>query len=339
MSGAEAIAGRPARRAGATGDPLLEAARAAAGAAQEHLYRIRRGEHWVAELESNVTITAEYVFLRQALGLDLAPRRDGIVRYLSAHQRSDGSWGIGHGLRGDVSTTAESYLALRLLGVPEDDPRLRRAEAFIRGEGGLAKVRVFTRIHLALFGLFPWDAVPAVPPEVIYLPAWSPVNIYRLASWARSTMVPLFLVFHHRPVFALPNGRSETNGWLDHLWLNPADKHVAYREPVWDTLRRHGAGWKALFNASDVLLRAHDRARGAAPLASLRKRAVAACERWVLDHEETSGDWGGIFPPMFNGVLSLRLQGYALDSGPVRRGLEAIERFSIDDAEGFRIEA
>ncbi|HVI96268.1 MAG TPA: squalene--hopene cyclase [Anaeromyxobacter sp.] len=339
MSGAEAIAGRPARRAGATGDPLLEAARAAAGAAQEHLYRIRRGEHWVAELESNVTITAEYVFLRQALGLDLAPRRDGIVRYLSAHQRSDGSWGIGHGLRGDVSTTAESYLALRLLGVPEDDPRLRRAEAFIRGEGGLAKVRVFTRIHLALFGLFPWDAVPAVPPEVIYLPAWSPVNIYRLASWARSTMVPLFLVFHHRPVFALPNGRSETNGWLDHLWLNPADKHVAYREPVWDTLRRHGAGWKALFNASDVLLRAHDRARGAAPLASLRKRAVAACERWVLDHEEASGDWGGIFPPMFNGVLSLRLQGYALDSDPVRRGLEAIERFSIDDAEGFRIEA
>ena len=73
-------------------------------------------------------------------------------------------------------------------------------------------------------------------------------------------------------------------------------------------------------------------------LPALRAHALRECERWTLEHEEASGDWGGIFPPMLNGVLALRLQGHALDSDPVRRGLEAIERFAIDEHE-FKVVA
>ncbi len=317
-------------------EPLVKTARAAAAAAQGFLFRIHRGDHWCAELESNTTITAEYVLLRQALGLDLAEKREPIARYFFSRQKSDGSWGIAQGLPGDVSTTVETYLALRLLGLPPDDGRLRRAERFVRGSGGIEEVRVFTRINLALFGLFPWDAVPTVPPEIVLLPSWSPFNIYRLSSWARGTMVPLFIVFHHRPVFALPDGHS---GWLDHLWLDPARKSVPYRASVLETLRSEGLGWKAFFNAGDALLRTYEGARGIPPLPQLRDRALRECERWVLEHEESSGDWAGIFPPMLNGVLALRLAGHSLDSDPVRRGLEAIERFGVLDGEGFRIEA
>ncbi len=336
MSAGERLAyAAPARGDGA----LLRAALEAAAAAKDFLFRIRRADHWCAELESNTSITAEYVLLRQALGLDLAPRRDEIVRYLLSRQKADGSWGIAWNLPGDVSTTVETYLALRLLGLGVDDPRLRRAEAFVRASGGIAAVRIFTRINLALFGLFPWGAVPVVPPEVLFLPARAPVNVYRLASWARSTMVPLFIVFHHRPVFALPNGRSDANPWLDHLWLDPARKQVPYRLTVLDTLRRHGPGWKAFFNASDAVLRAHDAVRALPPLRAIRASALRACERWVLDHEETTGDFGGIFPPMLNGALALRLQGHALDGDPLRRALAAIEAFTITDAEGFRVEA
>ncbi len=318
---------------------LVARAREAAAAAQDFLFRIQRGDHWCAELESNGTITAEYVLLRHALGLDLADRGEAIARYLFSRQRSDGSWGIGEGLPGDVSTTVESYLALRLLGLPVEDGRLRRAAQRIRDLGGIAGVRVFTRINLALFGLFPWDAVPALPPELIFLPSWSPINIYRLSSWARSTMVPLFVVFHHRPVFALPNGRSPDNEWLDHLWLEPTRKRVPYRPSVLASLRADGPGWKAFFNAGDALLRLHDDVREVAPLSLARRAALSACDRWILDHQERSGDWAGIFPPMVNGVLALHLAGHPLDSGPVRRGLEAIERFRIDDEEGGRIEA
>jgi squalene-hopene/tetraprenyl-beta-curcumene cyclase len=320
-------------------DPLALDARRAADAARDFLFRIRKGDHWCAELESNVTITAEYVFLRQALGLSLDDRREEIVHYLASRQKEDGSWGIASTLPGDVSTTAEAYLALRLLGVGEDDPRLRAAERYVRASGGLERMRIFTRINFAMFGLFPWDAVPSVPPEVILLPDWAPVNAYRLASWARSTMVPLFVLFHHRPLFALPNGRSAENGWLDHLWLDPARKRIPYRESVADTVRRHGLGWKAFFNAGDALLRLHERVRRAPGLRALRARALRACERWILDRQEPSGDWAGIFPPMLNGVLALHAAGHPLDSDPVRRGLAAIEAFSIRDAEGFRVEA
>ncbi|BDG02223.1 squalene--hopene cyclase [Anaeromyxobacter oryzae] len=344
MSAGEVLVCDPPAAAAAAPAPapaigLASAARRAARAAQDFLWRVRRGDHWCGELESNATITAEYVLLRQALGLDLGCRRDATIRYLCGRQKADGSWGIAWNLPGDVSTTVETYLALRLLGLGEDDPRLAAAERFVRAAGGVERVRVFTRINLALFGLFPWDAVPVVPPEVIFLPSWAPINVYRLASWARSTMVPLFIVFHHRPVFALPGGRSPESTFLDRLWLDPAHKRIPYRSSVLETLRRHGPGWKAFFNAGDAVLRVHDRFRGSAPLRALRARALRACEAWVLEHEEATGDWGGIFPPMLNGALALRLQGHALDSDPVRRALEAIEAFSISDAEGFRIEA
>ena len=320
-------------------DALAARAGASADAARDHLFRIQRGDHWCAELESNATITAEYVLLHQALGIDLGPRREEIARYLLSRQKADGSWGIAWNLPGDVSTSVETYLALRLVGLPRDDGRLVRAERFVREAGGIARVRVFTRINLALFGLFPWAAVPAVPPEFALLPAWAPVNIYRLASWARGTMVPLFLIFHHRPVFALPGATPGESALLDHLWLDPSRKLVPYRESLLGQLRAEGLGWRTFFDASDVLMRTYEQLRPVPPLGWLRARALQACERWVLEHQEESGDWGGIFPPMMNGVLALRLAGHALDSDPVRRGLEAIERFGIQDAGGFRIEA
>jgi squalene-hopene/tetraprenyl-beta-curcumene cyclase len=320
-------------------DDLARAAAGAVGAARQALLGLQRADHWCAELESNCTITAEYVMLRQLLGLPLSHRRDETARYLWSRQKADGSWGVAWNLPGDVSTTAEVYLALRLLGFALDDPRLRRAESFVRAAGGLARVRVFTRIHLALFGLFPWEAVPGIPPEVIFLPRWAPVNVYRLSSWARSTMVPLFAIRHHRPVFALPNGRSVANPWLDHLWLDPAHKAVPYRLSALDTLRRHGPGWKAFFNAADALTQAYDRWLARGPLRAVRDRALRACQAWVLARQEEGGDWGGIFPPMMNGVLALTLHGYGLDAEPVRRGLEAIEAFGRSDQDGFRIEA
>jgi squalene-hopene/tetraprenyl-beta-curcumene cyclase len=319
--------------------PILRRAREAAAAAQDFLFRTRRDDHWCAELESNTTITAEYVFLCQALGIDLERRREPITRYLFSRQKRDGSWGIAFNLPGDVSSTVETYLALRLLGLPEDDERMLRAERFILGAGGVAAVRVFTRINLALFGLFPWEAVPSVPPEVILLPPSTPINIYRLSSWARGTMVPLFILLHHRPVFALPCGRSYDSAWLDHLWRDPGRKDIPYRASVLDTLRREGAGWKTFFNAGDALLRVHERVCGLPLLSGLRQHALRECERWVLEHQEASGDWAGIFPPMMNGVLALHVAGHPLDSDPVRRGLGAIERFGILDGEGFRIEA
>ena len=337
------------------------AAESALKAGEWILKQQKQDGHWCAELESNATITSEYVYMCQALGLDVSDRKDAMIRYFKGNQKSDGSWGIAFNHPGDVSTTVEVYFALRILGLPVNDSCLEAAQKFIRDNGGIEKVRIFTRINLACFGLFPWESIPVIPPEFIFLPPQSPVNIYSLSSWARSTMVPLFIIFHHKPIFALPNGKSETNDWLDHLWLDPSKKNIPYCDAWFEILRKEGLGYRSFFTAADRVLRAveslreHPRTKVArqfvqratknAPIlrnlaeTSVRELAVERCEQWVLERQEESGDWAGIFPPMVNGVIALYLNGYTLHDDCIRKGLEAIDRFAINDELGYRVQA
>lgn len=129
-----------------------------------------------------MTITAEYIFLRQALGLDLTTDGEAYRRWVLSDQKSDGSWGIAPNYSGDVSTSVEAYLALKLLNVPTTNPAMLRARQYILPAGGIVKVRVFTRIFLAMFGLFSWSAVPQLPSELILMPPSAPINIYTLSS-------------------------------------------------------------------------------------------------------------------------------------------------------------
>ncbi len=298
----------------------------------EFLFSLQRVDgHWCAELESNPTITAEYVFLCRMLGTDLGERRPKITRYLLSRQNVDGSWSIARRWDGDVSSTAEVYLALRILGVDSDDPALRRAEHYILRNGGLEEVRIFTRIFFAMFGLMPWDAIPSIPPEFMLMPPQAPVNIYSLSSWARGTMVPLFVIGHHRPVFSLSKG----NDWLDHLWINKADKRVPYSSPLLNLILKHRISWKTFFGTADAFLKVYEFTK----IGPVRKRALKECTKWILERQEETGDWGGIFPPMMNGMIALSLEGHAIDSEPLKKGLRAIENFSWEDHQGYRIQA
>ena len=102
--------------------------------------------------------------------------------------------------------------------------------------GGIAKVRFFTRIFLAAFGLFPWNSVPQLLPELILMPQLSHINVYTLSSWTRVTLIPLLLVRHHQPIYALPNGTSTDNDYFDELWCDPKNKNIPYSESFWDLL-------------------------------------------------------------------------------------------------------
>ena len=68
---------------------------------------------------------------------------------------------------------------------------------------------MFTHVWLALFGLWSWEEVPALPLEIVLLPRWAPLNIYDFACWARQTIVALSLVKAHRPVRPLGFGLDE----------------------------------------------------------------------------------------------------------------------------------
>ncbi|KAL6713725.1 hypothetical protein ACLMJK_008217 [Lecanora helva] len=294
---------------------------------------VRQDGHWCGELKANATITAEYVFLYQALGLDISRDRDALCQWLLSEQQVDGSWTIAPYYPGDVSTTVEVYLALKILNIPTDHPAMIKARDYVINFGGVEKVRIFTRFYLAAFGLFPWDALPELPAELILMPTWAPINIYRFSSWARSTIVPLLIVSHHKPIYPLPNGVSSSNDFLDELWYIPRNKGVPYSMPLTALARSDSIAF--LFAAIDVVLSTLKGLRWMPTRGWARTR----CLQWIFDHQEAEGDWAGIFPPMHFGLLALNLEGYSVSESRMRRGLEAIERFAWQDTRGKRIQS
>src|SRR5438309_7462927 len=171
-----------------------EATLAALESARGHLLsRQEPGGFWRGELQTNVTMDAEDMLLREFLCIRRAPETERAAAWIRSQQRADGTWANFYGGPGELSTTIEAYWALRLAGDPPDAEHMLAAASFIRDGGGLERARVFTHVWLALFGLWSWDEVPSLPPEVVLLPRWVPLNIYDFACWARQTIVALSL--------------------------------------------------------------------------------------------------------------------------------------------------
>src|SRR5919108_3822173 len=124
----------------------------------EHLLSLQKpGGWWVGELESNVTMTAQHLFLLEFLRLRDEETTQRIVNELLARQRPDGLWSIYWEGEPDLAATLESYAALRMAGFAADNERLAAPRRFCEERGGIGGARRFTRIWLALFGLWPWD--------------------------------------------------------------------------------------------------------------------------------------------------------------------------------------
>ena len=140
--------------------------------AREHLLDLQHEQGWwQGELETNVTMDAEDLLMRHFLGVSDATHTAAEARWIRSQQRADGTWATFYGGPGELSTTIEAYVSLRLAGDEPDEPHMVRAVEWIQDQGGLEASRVFTRIWMAMFGEWSWDDLPVIPPELIYLPS------------------------------------------------------------------------------------------------------------------------------------------------------------------------
>src|SRR5216683_1035563 len=251
------------------GPSALSGAEAALARARDHLLGLQHEQGWwQGELETNVTMDAEDLLLREFLGIR------------------------------EAGQTAA-------------------AAGWIRAGGGIAATRVFTRIWLALFGEWSWDDLPVMPPEMIYFPAWFPLNVYDFACWARQTIVPLTIVGSLRPVRPLPFGLDE---------LRVASEGEPATGPARPT------GWAAAFTRLDKALHAYQRyGQRARPAGAVRRAALRRCAEWILARQERDGCWGGIQPPWVYSLIALHLLGYGLDHPVIKRGLAGLDRFTITE--------
>jgi len=151
----------PAAVASSPGAKADDDARACLQRAVEALVALQHPQGWwKGELETNVTIDAEDLLLRQFLGIRTAEQTASSARWIRSCQREDGTWANFYGGPPELSTTVEAYVALRLAGEAPEALHMQRAAEFIRASGGVERARVFTRLWLALFGLWPWAELP-----------------------------------------------------------------------------------------------------------------------------------------------------------------------------------
>jgi squalene-hopene/tetraprenyl-beta-curcumene cyclase len=294
----------------------------AIAASQQYLLSIQNpAGYWWAELESNVTITAETVLLHKIWGTDQTRPLHKVEAYLRQEQRQHGGWELYYGDGGELSTSVEAYMALRLLGVPASDPAMIRAKAFILKRGGISKTRIFTKLHLALIGCYNWRGIPSLPPWIMLLPKAFPVNIYEMSSWARSSTVPLLIVCDRKPVF-ITNPTIN----LDELYAEGVDR-VQWELP-------QSGDWTDLFLTLDRGFKFAESLN----LVPFREEGIKAAEKWILERQEATGDWGGIIPAMLNSMLALRCLDYDRSDPIVERGLQAIDNFVIETENSYRVQ-
>lgn len=277
--------------------------------------------YWWSELESNVTITAEVVLLHHIWGTGQTRPLQKAEAYLRAQQREHGGWELFYGDGGEISTSVEAYMALRLLGVSTSDPALQKAQQFIVERGGITRTRIFTKFHLALIGCYEWSGIPSIPPWIMLLPDWFPFTIYEMSSWARGSTVPLLIVFDQKPVYPVAQGFN-----LDELYAEG-------RANAQFSLPQNG-DWSDLFLYLDQVFKLGESLN----FVPLRQAGLDAAERWVLERQEVTGDWGGIIPAMLNSLLALRALNYDVAGPIVQRGMKAVDDFCMQTEDQYWVQ-
>ena len=290
--------------------------------ATEHLKRLQLPEGWwKGELETNVTMDAEDMLLRHFLGI-LSPRVLALTAArIRSMQRPDGPWATFYKGPGELSATVEAYITLRLAGDSPAEPHMARAAQWVRQHGGVESARVFTHVWLAMVGCWDWEKLPVVPPELVFIPPDWPLSIWSFGCWARQTIVALSVIMAYRPSHPLPFRVAEL------------ESGMAPRR------RRLGRVGRGLVRLDKVLHRYEALADQSWPKRLIRGAALREAERWIVARQEADGSWGGIQPPMVYSTIALTLRGYPLDHPVVAAALAGLERFTLDDDTGRRIEA
>jgi squalene-hopene/tetraprenyl-beta-curcumene cyclase len=277
--------------------------------------------YWCGELEADSMLESDYIFVHTLLGTGDRGKMERAVNEIVRHQNTDGGWSIYSNGPSNISLGVKAYFALKLMGWSPDHPVLERARAWILANGGVVECNTFTKIYLCFLGQYEYDAVPAVPPEIVLFPNWFYFNIYEISAWSRAILVPLSIAYAKKPFKKIPPEQG-----IDELFVGGrrnADLHLK-----WD--RKRPLGWRNFFLLMDRITHLAERVH----IRPLRTMALKKAEKWLLARFEMSDGLGAIYPAMLNAIIALRCLGYSVDDPQFIRAMDEFERLGIDNPEG-----
>ncbi|MDO4629038.1 MAG: prenyltransferase/squalene oxidase repeat-containing protein, partial [Planctomycetia bacterium] len=276
--------------------------------------------HWRAELEGDALLQGELIIILAFLGLENTPLAKRLANQLIKTQAEDGGWPMFTGGKSTIPNTVKAYFALKLTGHPLSAEYMQRARRCVLRMGGADKVNSFTRFYLAILGQVPYSQCPAVPPEMILLPKWAPINLYSISSWTRTIVVPLSIVSALQPVREIPVEKG-----IRELFIKKPED--------WGPLRAPGKpenpgffSWDMFFRAIDRVMKAYQKF----PLKPTRKIALKWSEEWLWEHCQNSDGPGAIQPPIMWGLVAMKALGRSDDDERTRYFWDQLMNLVID---------
>ncbi len=296
----------------------------------------RTDGHWCGLLQGDSILESEYLLMKFILGQEDADSMDGsgretldrIAAGLRLQQRPDGTWGQYPDADMDLSATVKGYFALKLMGDDPDAPHMAAARGAVLSAGGAEGVNTFSNFYLACLGQVSWDAIPAIPPEIMLLPRWSTFHISKVSAWTRTMIVPLAIVTTLRPTRSLPQASG-----IDELYVN---EHA--RNTLGQTVDAP-PGWAAFFGFADRCMKTLHRFGGT----PFRKASLDRCREWMLDRASQDGSaatigLGAIFPPMVYLQIALHAMGWSRDHPVLKRAEHDLDDFMVDKGDHIMIQ-
>ncbi|HEV7550601.1 MAG TPA: squalene--hopene cyclase [Candidatus Angelobacter sp.] len=279
--------------------------------AQQH-----KDGYWCGELEADTTLESDYIAIHTLLGTGDRSRMERAVPEIIRHQNVDGGWPIYAGGPSNISASVKAYFALKLMGYKPDHPVLERARTQILDLGGATECNTFTKIYLCFLGQYDWEAVPAIPPEIVLFPNWFWFNLYEISSWSRAILVPLSIAYAKKPFKKIPAEMG-----IDELFIG--GRHGRHLQLKWSAKK---TSWRNFFLVLNRVVHFCERFN----IRPLRYLALKKAERWMLERFEKSDGLGAIYPGILNSIVALRCLGYSTDDPQVIRALSEFEKLGID---------
>jgi len=317
-------ASAPQLRFGKIDDLASRVAAAIDGARSQLFSQQHEDGYWCGELEADTSLESDYLLLHTLFG-DVDPVRfEKCANYILRHQNEDGGWSAYPGGPSNISLSVKAYFGLKLAGYKPDHPAMERARKKVLELGGVTEVNTFTKIYLCFLGQYDYDAVPAVPPEIVLFPKWFWFNIYEISSWSRAILVPLSICYAKKPFKKIPDEMG-----IDELFVGGRDK--SRMRLHWSKKR---ISWRNFFLCLDRMVHWFE----AVHIRPLRSLALRRAEKWMLERFEMSDGLGAIYPSIVNSAIALRCLGYSTDDPQVIRALDEFEKLGIEENDTFRMQ-
>jgi lanosterol synthase len=283
---------------------------------------------WEGEVTWNSMPLSQYVLVRRVVGeWPLASAETtAITQQYQSWQAQNGSFAASRDGEASVLVSVLAYVALRVLDVDVTNQLVAATRRWLHSQRPhVEAMPSWGRVWLALFGIYDYDGLNLIPPELLLLPRKAPVRMSSLYCHTRHIYLAMAYLCGARVRFD-----------LGQLGRDLRIELFGSGDPEFASFRHRLSG-------PDVLVRPHAALRasqrvanlyGRRPNKHLRKHALRRCAQ-VLDSEREASAGYGLSP--VSALLACLVRAHHDgELAPARSDLDRLDYWRWHDGAGIR---